>query len=146
MPCLNEADTLEVCIQKAWRGLKDAGVEGEVLVADNGSTDGSVEIAERCEARVVHVAAKGYGNALMAGIESAKGQFVIMGDADVSYDFLEVSKFVEKLRSGAELVQGVSLARWRGNRQTGSYAVSPSLVGKPHVFVSCKALVWRSNS
>ena len=140
MPCLNEADTLKVCIQKAWIGLKDAGVEGEVLVADNGSTDGSVEIAERCGARVVHVAAKGYGNALMAGIESAKGQFVIMGDADYSYDFLEVPKFVEKLRSGAELVQGCRLPSGGGKVRPGAMPFLHRWWGNP--MFSLLARVW----
>lgn len=106
MPCLNEADTLEICIQKAQRAMLEAGIDGEVVVADNGSTDGSLEIAARNGARVVHVKAKGYGNALMGGIESARGRFVIMGDADDSYDFLEIPKFVEQLRAGNELVQG----------------------------------------
>ena len=98
MPCLNEADTLEVCIRKAFRGIENSGVVGEVLVADNGSTDGSIEIGEKLGARVVHVPEKGYGSALMGGIAAARGEFVIMGDADDSYDFLEVPKFVEKLK------------------------------------------------
>jgi hypothetical protein len=120
MPCLNEADTLEVCISKAFRGLEDAHCVGEVLVADNGSTDGSQEIVERCGARLISVAEKGYGNALMAGIESAKGEFVIMGDADDSYDFLEIPKFVEKLRGGAELVQGCRLPAGGGTVKDGA--------------------------
>jgi glycosyltransferase involved in cell wall biosynthesis len=113
MPCLNEADTLEVCIRKAWQGLQKAGVEGEVVVADNGSTDGSQDIARNGGARVVPVALKGYGNALMGGIAAARGKFIIMGDADDSYDFLEIPKFVAKLRDGADLVQGCRLP-WGG--------------------------------
>ncbi len=109
MPCLNESDTLEICIQKAQKAMKDASIIGDVIVADNGSTDGSIEIAERNGARVIHVKEKGYGNALMGGIESASGKFVIMGDADDSYDFLEIPKFVEKLREGFDLVQGCRL-------------------------------------
>ncbi|MGO9246166.1 MAG: glycosyltransferase family 2 protein [Verrucomicrobiia bacterium] len=109
MPCLNEADTLEVCIGKAQQALRDHQIRGEILIADNGSTDGSQEIARRLGARVVHVQAKGYGNALMGGIAAARGNFVIIGDADDSYDFLEVPKFVEKLREGYELVQGCRL-------------------------------------
>src|SRR6185369_9172559 len=93
MPCLNEADTLAVCIEKAWRGLREAGVEGEVVIADNGSTDGSQEIARKGRARVIPVELKGYGNALMGGIAAARGRFIIMGDADDSYDFLEIPKF-----------------------------------------------------
>ncbi len=120
MPCLNEADTLEVCIRKAFRGIENSGVEGEVIVADNGSCDGSIEIAERLGARVVSVSVKGYGNALMGGIAAANGEFVIMGDADDSYDFLEVPKFVEKLVAGAELVQGCRLPAGGGKVKPGA--------------------------
>ena len=109
MPCLNEADTLEICIQKAQKAFRDAGIVGEIVVADNGSTDDSPRIARRNGARVVNVEAKGYGNALMGGIEAAHGKFVIMGDADDSYDFLEIPKFVEELRRGFDLVQGCRL-------------------------------------
>jgi glycosyltransferase involved in cell wall biosynthesis len=109
MPCLNEADTLETCLKKAQKAFSDAGINGEIIVADNGSTDGSLEIARRHQVRIVNVAAKGYGNALMGGIAAARGQFVIMGDADDSYDFLEIPKFVEKWREGFELVQGCRL-------------------------------------
>jgi glycosyltransferase involved in cell wall biosynthesis len=120
MPCLNEADTLEVCIRKAFRGIENSAVEGEVIVADNGSTDGSIEIGERLGARVVRIAEKGYGNALMGGIAAAQGEFVIMGDADDSYDFLEVPKFVEKLQDGADLVQGCRLPSGGGMVKPGS--------------------------
>lgn len=120
MPCLNEADTLEVCVRKAFKGIEDSGVEGEVIVADNGSTDGSIEIAEQLGARVVRVAAKGYGNALMGGIAAAKGEFVIMGDADDSYDFLEAPKFVAKLQIGADLVQGCRLPSGGGTIKPGA--------------------------
>ncbi len=109
MPCLNESDTLEICIQKAQRALSEAGIVGEIVIADNGSTDGCPEIAEGLGARVVHVEAKGYGNALMGGINAARGKFVIMGDCDDSYDFLEAPKFVYKLREGYDLVQGCRL-------------------------------------
>src|SRR5947199_3437755 len=106
IPCLNEANSLAFCIDKALAAFQEIGISGEVVVADNGSTDGSVEIAERHGARVVHVAAKGYGNALRAGIEAAAGQFVIMGDADDSYDFSDVPKFVNGWREGNDLVMG----------------------------------------
>ena len=109
MPCLNEADTLATCIEKAHRALRDHGITGEVIVADNGSTDGSQAIAERLGARVVHVRDRGYGSALMGGIQHARGRYVIMGDADDSYDFLEIPRFVEKLREGHDLVQGCRL-------------------------------------
>ena len=120
IPCLNEADTLEICIKKAFEGLAAANSPGEVLVADNGSTDGSIGIAEQLGARVVNVAEKGYGNALMGGIAAARGKFVVMGDADDSYDFLEVPKFVEKLRAGADLVQGCRLPAGGGTIKPGA--------------------------
>lgn len=106
MPCLNEAETLETCIIKAFDYLERSGVDGEVLIADNGSTDGSQEIAKRSGARVVDVPVKGYGAALGAGIANAKGRFVIMGDSDDSYDFSSLDPFVEELRDGADLVMG----------------------------------------
>lgn len=110
MPCLNEADTIETCIMKARQAMLDGGIAGEVVVADNGSTDDSIPIAERCGARVVRVADRGYGNALMGGIEAARGKMIVMGDADDSYDFLELPKFVDKLRDGYDLVMGCRFA------------------------------------
>src|SRR5437588_9527300 len=104
MPCLNESDTLAVCLDNAWRALKEHGISGEVIVADNGSTDGSQQIAASLGARVVPVAQKGYGSALMGGISAARGKYVIMGDADDSYDFLEAPRLLEKLREGYDLV------------------------------------------
>ena len=98
MPCLNEADTIATCIVKAQRAFAEHGIDGEIVIADNGSTDGSQAIARSHGARVVPVAARGYGNALMGGIAAARGSFVIMGDADDSYDFLELPRFVQKLR------------------------------------------------
>src|SRR5215510_9803685 len=115
MPCLNEADTVGACIEKAMQALREYNIAGEVIVADNGSTDGSQAIAGERGARVVSVTARGYGRALMGGIIAARGKFVIMGDADDSYDFLEIPKFVDKLREGYELVQGCRLP-WGGGR------------------------------
>lgn len=109
MPCLNEADTLETCIRKAQKAMQENKINGEIIIADNGSTDESPNIAKRLGARLISVEAKGYGNALMGGIAAATGKFVIMGDADDSYDFLEIPKFVEKLREGYDLVQGCRL-------------------------------------
>ncbi|MCT2586685.1 glycosyltransferase family 2 protein [Actinophytocola gossypii] len=106
MPCLNEAETLATCIEKAQGYLDRSGVVGEVVIADNGSTDGSQEIARKLGARVVNVTAKGYGSALMGGIRAARGTYVIMGDADDSYDFANLDPFVAELRKGAELVMG----------------------------------------
>lgn len=110
IPCLNEADTLATCVRKAQQGLKDSGMSGEVIVADNGSTDGSREIALDLGARLVDVPERGYGSALMAGISAASGRFVIMADADDSYDFLEIPKFARRLAAGDELVQGCRLS------------------------------------
>jgi glycosyltransferase involved in cell wall biosynthesis len=120
MPCLNEADTLETCVRKAWAGLREAGVAGEIIVADNGSTDGSQEIAERLGARVVPVAERGYGHALMAGIAAARGCWVLMGDADDSYDFRELPKFLPALRQGCDLVQGCRLPSGGGRVAPGA--------------------------
>src|SRR3954471_18427477 len=120
MPCLNEAETLVACIEKARRGIESAGVNGEVLIADNGSTDGSIELAEKHGARVVRVAAKGYGNALRGGIEDARGRWIIMGDADDSYDFSQAARFVEKLREGHDLVMGCRLPAGGGTIMPGA--------------------------
>lgn len=106
MPCLNEAETLATCIKKAQKSLADLKVNGEVIIADNGSTDGSPEIAADLGARVIHVTEKGYGNALLGGIKAARGKYVIMGDADDSYDFTNLGPFLEKLRAGYDLVMG----------------------------------------
>lgn len=106
IPCLNEAETLGVCIRKAQASIEGLGVNAEVLLADNGSTDGSQEIARGLGARVVQVEQKGYGNALMRGIAMARGKYIIMGDADDSYDFTKLGPFVEKLRDGYDLVMG----------------------------------------
>jgi glycosyltransferase involved in cell wall biosynthesis len=106
MPCLNEAETVGICIRKAQAALEQSGISGEVIIADNGSTDGSIEIAQSLGATVVQVAAKGYGNALMGGIAAARGQYILMGDADDSYDFGHIPRFLQQLRAGADLVMG----------------------------------------
>jgi glycosyltransferase involved in cell wall biosynthesis len=131
MPCLNEADTLETCLAKAQRSLCEHKIAGEIIVADNGSTDGSQAIATRMGARVIPVESKGYGNALMAGIAAARGKFVIMGDADDSYDFLEIPPFVEKLRAGYELVQGCRLPSGGGKVLTGAMPLLHRWWGNP---------------
>ena len=100
MPCLNEADTLATCIGKAKRGLAAHGIDGEVVIADNGSTDRSIALAEAAGARVVSITDRGYGAALMGGVRAARGVFVIMGDADDSYDFSSLDGFVDRLRQG----------------------------------------------
>jgi glycosyltransferase involved in cell wall biosynthesis len=128
MPCLNEAETLATCIGKARRYLDRSGIRGEILVADNGSTDGSREIAARNGARVVRVSERGYGAALKAGIEAASGRYVIMGDADDSYDFSNLNPFVTKLREGAELVMG---NRFKGGIAPGAMPGLHKYVGNP---------------
>src|SRR6266567_4236862 len=141
MPCLNESRTLAACIKKAQLFLKAYDVSGEVVIADNGSTDGSVEIAESMNARVVTVSTRGYGAALAAGIEAAKGKYVIMGDSDESYDFSALSPFVEKLRAGYDLVMG---NRFRGRIVPGAmppmhrYFGNPFLTAIGRLFFSCK--------
>lgn len=120
MPCLNEADTLATCIRKAKRALCENGIDGEIIVADNGSTDGSQTIALQEGARLAQVTARGYGNALMGGITAARGKYVIMGDADDSYDFLDVPRFVAKLREGYDLVQGCRLPAGGGKIMPGA--------------------------
>src|SRR5690606_28244447 len=114
MPWLNEADTLRTCIRKAIRAMHEAGIVGEVIVADNGSTDGAQEIARSEGARVVDIPVRGYGSALIGGIAEARGKFILMGDADDSYDFTEIPRFVAALREGAELVQGCRLPKGGG--------------------------------
>lgn len=109
MPCLNEADTLETCIRKARKALEENNISGEIIIADNGSTDGSIKIALENGAKVVHVKEKGYGNALMGGINAASGDYIIMGDADDSYDFAEIPNFFKKLRENYDLVMGCRL-------------------------------------
>jgi glycosyltransferase involved in cell wall biosynthesis len=131
MPCLNEADTLEICIHKAQKAVREHSINCEIIVADNGSTDGSLEIAKRNGARVVNVIAKGYGNALMGGIEAANGKYVIMGDADDSYDFLEIPRFVEKLREGYDLVQGCRLPAGKGRVMPGAMPFLHRWLGNP---------------
>jgi glycosyltransferase involved in cell wall biosynthesis len=131
MPCLNEADTLATCIVKAQRALRENKIHGEVIVADNGSTDGSQAIATRLGARLVPVEARGYGHALMGGIAAAQGRFIIMGDADDSYDFLELPAFVEQLRAGFDLVQGCRLPSGGGAIAPGAMPFLHRWCGNP---------------
>jgi glycosyltransferase involved in cell wall biosynthesis len=131
MPCLNEAETLVACIEKAKRGLANAGVSGEVLIADNGSTDGSIELAEKHGARVARIQAKGYGNALRGGIEAARGRWILMGDSDDSYDFSEAPRFVEKLREGYELVMGCRMPSGGGMIAPGAMPWKNRWIGNP---------------
>jgi glycosyltransferase involved in cell wall biosynthesis len=128
MPCLNEAETLSTCIGKARDYLERHKIAGEVLIADNGSSDGSQEIATNSGARVVPIPERGYGSALRGGIAAAKGQYIIMGDADDSYDFTNLSPFLEKLRQGYDLVMG---NRFQGGIKPGAMPVLHKYLGNP---------------
>jgi glycosyltransferase involved in cell wall biosynthesis len=128
MPCLNEARTVGRCIDKAFSSLKRLGVRGEVIVADNGSTDGSVRIASEHGAQVIPVARKGYGAALQGGIEASRGRYIVMGDADDSYDFSVLDAFVERLRRGDDLVMG---NRFRGGIKPGAMPWHHRYIGNP---------------
>jgi glycosyltransferase involved in cell wall biosynthesis len=128
LPCLNERETVGLCVQKAVAALANAGISGEVIVADNGSTDGSIELAESAGARVAHVSQRGYGNALRGGIQSAHGTYVLMADSDDSYDFTHIPRFVEQLRSGSELVMG---NRFLGGIRGGAMPLLHRYLGNP---------------
>jgi glycosyltransferase involved in cell wall biosynthesis len=132
LPCLDEAETLETCVRKATASMAEIGVHGEVVVADNGSTDGSQDIARRCGARVVDVPDRGYGAALRAGISAARGQFVVMADADDSYALEDVGPFVHALRGGADLVMG--------NRFAGG--IAPGAMPFLHRYLGNPVLSW----
>ncbi|MCX7389037.1 MAG: glycosyltransferase [Planctomycetales bacterium] len=142
MPCLNEAETLAICIQEAMAAFQDSGIAGEVVIADNGSTDGSQAIAVALGVRVVAVAKKGYGNALMGGIEAARGRYVLIGDSDASYNFGHVPRFVVKLREGYDLVMG---NRFQGGIEPGAmpwkhrWIGNPVLSGIGRLFFRCPA-------
>jgi glycosyltransferase involved in cell wall biosynthesis len=145
MPCLNEAETLARCIEKAQLGIQRSGVRGEVIVADNGSADDSVEIAEKSGARVVQVNGKGYGSALRGGIRAAAGKWIIMGDADDSYDFSEITGFVEKFQQGFDLVMGCRLPSGGGKILSGAMPWKNRWIGNPvlsfigRLFFKCPA-------
>ena len=128
IPCLNEANSIGICVSKAMAAFRTAGLCGEVIVADNGSTDGSIEIAEKLGACVVRVEARGYGSALRAGIAAARGAFIVMGDADDSYDFSEVPRFVQKWRQGNDVVMG---NRFRGQIKPGAMPWHHKYFGNP---------------
>lgn len=142
MPCLNEAETLEFCILEAQAALTEAGIEGEIVIADNGSSDGSQQIARRLGARVADVAERGYGTALQGGIAAARGQFIVMADADGSYDFSHTPRIVEKLMEGYDLVMG---NRFLGGIEPGAmpwhhyWIGNPVLSGIGRLFFGCPA-------
>ncbi len=128
IPCLNESETLAACIDKAMGFVASRGIAGEVIIADNGSTDGSQSIAPEHGARLIEVPTKGYGSAVIGGIENARGRYIIMGDADDSYDFSSLDAFVEKLREGYDLVMG---NRFRGGIEPGAMSALHRYIGNP---------------
>jgi glycosyltransferase involved in cell wall biosynthesis len=128
MPCLNEAETIEVCIKKAKKWLQENGVAGEVVIGDNGSTDGSQQMAINLGARVIDVPQKGYGAALMGAIEASNSKFVVMADSDDSYDFSNLSPFIESLRKGNDLVMG---NRFKGGIMPGAMPFLHRYLGNP---------------
>jgi glycosyltransferase involved in cell wall biosynthesis len=136
MPCLNEEKTVGVCVRKAVQTINDLGIEGEVLVVDNGSSDASVRVAEEAGARVVRHPLKGYGNALRRGFDEARGEFIIMGDADDSYDFTDLGRFVNKLRGGADICLG--------NRLGGE--IKPGAMPPLHQYFGNPGLTWLTNT
>lgn len=135
MPCLNEERTVGTCVRKAISTINKLGIAGEVLVVDNGSTDRSIEVAEKAGARVIRHHLKGYGNALRRGFDEARGQFIIMGDADDSYDFTDLGRFVEKLRGGADICLG--------NRLGGE--IKPGAMPRLHQYLGNPGLTWLTN-
>ena len=135
LPCLNEERTLAACIQSAWKALAAAGLSGEVVVADNGSTDRSREVALENNARVVLVQAKGYGNALYNGLKQARGRYLVFLDADMSYEFDHIPRFVAKLKAGADLVMG---SRFRGT-------IDPHAMPPLHRYLGTPVLTFLAN-
>lgn len=131
MPCLNEAETIETCVKEAVAALTQNNILGEVIVADNGSTDGSQEIAQNAGARVVHVKSKGYGNALLAGFQEATGSYILMADSDGSYNFHDLPKFLERLREGDELVMGCRMPSGGGTIEPGAMPWLHRWIGNP---------------
>ena len=128
MPCLNEEATIGACIEKAQQTLKEMEIRGEVIVADNGSTDGSVAIAQSLGARVVHQPIRGYGAAYQAGIAAARGQYIVMGDSDDTYDFTDLERFITPLCNGYDLVMG---SRFTGEIRPGAMSWSHRYIGNP---------------
>ncbi len=128
MPCLNEEETIEICIKKAQKALKENNIRGEVLIADNGSTDKSKQLALKCGARVIDVPEKGYGNAITEGTKQALGKYCVIGDCDDSYDFSNILPFLEKLRDGYDLVMG---NRYKGGIEKGAMPWSHRYIGTP---------------
>jgi len=140
MPCLNEAETIATCIRKAQHSLDDLGIDGEIVIADNGSSDGSQAIARELGARVVNVETKGYGSAIRGGIAAARGKYIVVGDADDSYDFAKIEPFITNLRGGYDLVMG---NRFKGGIEADAMPFMHKYVGNP-VLTATGRLFFRS--
>lgn len=144
LPCLNEALTIESCIRECLAAIHSSGITGEVVVADNGSIDGSREIAAKAGARVVFVSEQGYGSALLQGIQSAHGKYVLMGDSDMSYDFSQMPRFLEKLREGKDLIMGCRMPSGGGTIEPGAMPLLHRWLGNP-VLSSLGRMMFRTH-
>lgn len=141
MPCLNEEETLGICIEKAQSTLKSLGIVGEVIIADNGSTDDSVAIAQNLDVHVVHQQTRGYGAAYLAGFAAAKGQYIIMGDSDNTYDFTDIERFITPLQQGFDFVIG---NRFKGEILHGAMPWANRYIGNP-ILSGMLRLLFRTN-
>ena len=140
LPCLNESETLGTCIKKANNQIKKLGIKGEIIIADNGSDDGSIKIAKKLGARVINVKNKGYGNALRAGIKDAKGKYILIADADDSYNLNDLPKFYKKIKDGFDIIQGCRLPKGGGKIINGAMPITHKLIGNPLFSLLTKVL------
>ena len=131
IPCLNEVETLQKCIDKINNNLKKNNINGEIIVSDNGSTDGSLEIAKKNNTKIVNVKEKGYGNVVRAGIKESTGEYIFIADADDSYDFNEIPRFYKKIKEGYDIIQGCRLPRGGGKIEKGAMPLSHKYIGNP---------------
>ena len=131
LPCLNESETLSACIKKANNQIKKLGIKGEIIIADNGSDDGSIEISKKLGARVINVKNKGYGNAVRAGIKNAKGKYILIADADDSYNLNDLPKFYKKIKNGFDIIQGCRLPKGGGKIINGAMPITHKFIGNP---------------
>jgi len=142
LPCLNESETLSICIKKAKNQIKTLKIKGEILIADNGSTDGSIKLAKKLGARVIHVKNKGYGHALRAGIKNAKGKYILIADSDDSYNLNDLPKFYKKIKKGYDIVQGCRLPKGGGKINRGAMPITHKLIGNP-LFSTLTKILYR---
>ena len=131
LPCLNESETVGTCIKKARKQIKKLKIKGEIIVADNGSNDGSIEIAKKLGAKVINVKDKGYGNVLRVGIKKSKGKFILIADADDSYNLNDLPRFYKKIKKGYDIIQGCRLPRGGGQIKSGAMPITHRYIGNP---------------